>query len=327
MGGSAMAGETGTGAGGTAATARTAVTGAGDVGAPPEARPAAAVLIPHKDDAARLALCLASVEASVAASGLAVEIVVCDNGSAVDLGHLAAAHPDVLFLEEPDGFSGAARNRAWAASRAPILISTDADCIVAEDFVAAAVARIRSGEAEIYGGRVEVFDETPGPRTGAQALETALAFPQERYIREGKFSVTANLVTTRDVFERVGAFAHEAPDDKDWCVRAHKMGFRLAYAPEMLVHHPTRGDFAALRLKARRLPRKEARRKPDGVRERLRRLVFVFRPLKTIPRDIRRILACERLDGREKRAAIATLFAISAETSRAWLRLALGLDA
>jgi len=290
------------------------------------AAPVASVLIPHKDDLDRLKLCLASVEASIRACGRPVEVIVCDNGSEADLSSIIAAFPGVRFVVEPEGHSGAARNKAWEASRAPILISTDSDCIAAEGFVGAAIAAAERGEADSIGGRIALLDETPPPRSGSEALETAIAFQQARYIARGKFTVTANLVTTRAVWDEVGPFPADRPDDKDWCTRAHALGFTLAYDPRIVVSHPTRGTLAALRRKSRRIIMKEMKRKPDGLRERLRRGVFALRIWWIFWRDLRLVLGSREITAAEKRRAVGALCAVSVSRSGYWLRAMAGRE-
>ena len=63
----------------------------------------------------------------------------------------------------------------------------------------------------------------------------------------------ANLLTRRDVFDAVGGFRAGLSEDADWCLRARAIGYRLAYADELRVAHPSRGDMSALLRKWRRL--------------------------------------------------------------------------
>jgi hypothetical protein len=116
-----------------------------------------------------------------------------------------------------------------------------------------ATALVAATKADLVGGRIDVFDETPPPRTGAQAFETVFAFDNRGYVERKGFSVTANLVTRREVFAATGPFVHGLSEDLDWCRRATARGFRLAYDDALRVSHPTRSDWAALARKWRRL--------------------------------------------------------------------------
>lgn len=65
----------------------------------------------------------------------------------------------------------------------------------------------------------------PDPRSGAEAFETVLAFRNQQYVEAMAFSVTANLMTTRRVFDRFGTLRHGGSEDFDWCRRAAAAGF------------------------------------------------------------------------------------------------------
>jgi GT2 family glycosyltransferase len=213
-----------------------------------------AIVIPHYDDVARLRRCL---EALVAQKHDEVEIVVADNGSPVDLGPLQEEFPMVRFIFETVRGAAAARNAGVAATNATWIAFLDSDCVPAPNWIARLMQVATDAPERITGGQIEVFDETPAPRSGAEAFETVFAFDQESYIRNKGFSVTANLVTSRSTFAAVGPFATGLSEDFDWCQRARAAGFRLDYDPMLLVRHPTRSDWPALRRKWRRLTEEE----------------------------------------------------------------------
>lgn len=207
--------------------------------------PDAVIIIPHFNDGTRLQRCLDALVPQL--SDGRAEAVVVDNGSTEDLSALQARHPQVRWLTEPRKGAAAARNAGVAGTTAPRLFFLDADCVPAADWVASALAV--AAEGSVVGGAVRVFDETPPPRNGAQAFETVFAFQNRRYIEREGFSVTANLVTTRAVFEATGPFRPGVSEDVDWCRRAIAHGFRLMYSDRLRVSHPSRSDWAQLRRK------------------------------------------------------------------------------
>ncbi|SHF85941.1 Glycosyltransferase, GT2 family [Loktanella atrilutea] len=211
--------------------------------------PRAAIIIPHFNDVTRLTKCLAALAPQLPAGGV-VEVVVVDNGSRERLDPARDVRPDVRFLTEPRRGAAAARNTGVGATTAPNLFFIDADCVPGPDWLRTALALC--GSDGIIGGRVDLFDETPPPRSGAEAFETVFAFPQKTYITRKNFSVTANLLTTRVVFDDTGPFDGTMVEDSDWCQRAVARGWPIAYHPELAVAHPTRNDWAALRRKWRR---------------------------------------------------------------------------
>lgn len=206
------------------------------------------VIIPHFNDSARLARCLESLARNDRTD---VDVLVVDNGSTEPLADIGARFPFVRIVTEPLSGAANARNRGVAESRAAAIFFLDADCVPAPDWLA--VAKRAVGRADLVGGAIDVFDETPPPRTGAEAFETVFAFNYRDYIERKGFSVTANLLTTRSVFEAVGPFVHGLSEDAEWCFRARAKGFRLVLEEELRVGHPTRRDWPALKRKWRRI--------------------------------------------------------------------------
>ncbi|KEO51624.1 glycosyltransferase family 2 protein [Thioclava pacifica] len=208
----------------------------------------AAVIIPHYNDVERLIRCLDTLTPQLDAR---VELLVVDNNSTVDLASIRAAYPDLRIVTEVKKGAAEARNRGVAETTAPRLFFIDSDCVADPDWIATAFAVADRGD--LVGGHVFVFDETAPPRSGAEAFETVFAFDFRRYIEEKGFSGTGNLVTRRDVYEATGPFIAGLSEDLDWCRRATAKGYRLVYAEELRVGHPSRQDWAALSRKWRRL--------------------------------------------------------------------------
>lgn len=218
-----------------------------------DAPPRAAIVIPHYNDLERLEKCLLALTAQAVPVAMEhpVEIIVADNNSTVDLTGLRAAFPEVRFVIELEKGAAPARNAGVTASTAPWVFFVDSDCVPADEWLETALAL--AGQERMVGGQVTLFDETPPPRSGAEAFETVFAFPQKSYIEQKKFSVTANLLITRAMFDAVGGFDGGVAEDYDWCQRAGKAGFPIIYAPELVVGHPTRRDWDALSRKWRRI--------------------------------------------------------------------------
>ena len=275
--------------------------------APPA--PDLAVIVPHYNDVDRLLRCLDALVPQIDAG---TELVLADNASTDDLAPVRSAHPDLRIVNQPQPGAAAARNAGVDATTAGALAFLDADCRPAPDWIAA-VRRVvaRQGDA-VTGGRIDVFDETPAPRSGAEGFETVFAFDQAGYIADKGFSVTANLVTTRTVFAATGPFVPGVSEDLDWCHRATAAGFALHYDPDLAVAHPTRQDWTALRRKWRRLTDESwgLHATPDGAYAPRARLGWMARAL-AMPGSALvhtpRILRDTRLSGPEKRAAFATL--------------------
>ncbi|MCV6595779.1 MAG: glycosyltransferase [Mangrovicoccus sp.] len=275
-------------------------------------QPRLAVIIPHYNDLARLQKCLTALAPQLGAHPQ-VEAVVADNNSPCDLAPLKAAHPSIRFVTEPRKGAAAARNCGVRETTAPDLAFLDSDCVPGPDWLASAL-RLSGGRAagqggDVIGGRIDTFDETPPPRSGAEAFEAVFAFHQRDYVERKGFSVTANLLTSRAVFEDVGDLIVGLSEDMDWCFRATAKGYGLAYADDLCVAHPTRSDWPALQRKWRRTTDEGFHLHGTSPKARLswamRALVVAASAFAHIPK----ILKAPQLDGwGEKRRGIGTLF-------------------
>ena len=108
---------------------------------------------------------------------------------------------------------------------------------------------------DLVGGRMEVLVDDPERMTPTEAFEAVFAFNNERYIRHKGFTVTANLLCRREVFQAVGGFGVGVSEDVEWCLRAAGKGFRLGYAPDAVIGHPARRTWPDLLAKWRRTNR------------------------------------------------------------------------
>lgn len=209
------------------------------------------VIIPHYDDLTRLDRCLAALSQQTVAAKR-YEIVVADNMSPCGPAIVRAAVAGrARLVIAPDKGAGPARNAAVAAAQGGVLAFTDADCVPEPGWLAAGLAGL--AEHDIVGGRVEVLVEGGGARSGAEAFEAVFAFHNRRYVEREGFSVTANLFCGRHVYDATGPFHVGMSEDRDWCLRARELGFRLGYRPEAVVGHPARADWPSLLVKWRRL--------------------------------------------------------------------------
>lgn len=289
---------------------------------PPASAPVAAVIIPHYNDTLRLHRCLEALMPQMTGHP-EVELVIVDNNSSDDLEPLRQAFPGLRIVTEMTRGAGPARNRGVRETTAPNIFFLDADCVPAEDWLARALSL--AGSADLVGGRVDTFDETPAPRSGAEAYETAYAFQQRFYVEQRGFSVTANLLTTRDVFLDTGDFIDGLPEDMEWCQRATGKGYSLIYADTLRVSHPTRSDWSALKRKWVRLTKERQALFGDSPKARLvwaiRSGAVVVNAVLQVPRALR----YPGLSTGERMAAIATLFRLTGQRVIWMLRQSLGL--
>lgn len=272
--------------------------------------PSAAVIIPHYNDPMRLQRCLQALAASNAAEDLdRVEIVVVDNASPCDLSHLQEAFPNIRFLTEPAKGAAHARNSGVAATTARRLAFIDADCVPSPGWLDHVLNLSLPENNGVVGGKVDTFDETPPPRSGAEAFERVFAFDFRHYIEKMQFTGSGNMVTSRATFETVGPFRPGLSEDVDWSRRAIAAGFTIAYDEALEVSHPTRQDWAALKTKWRRTTQEGFLLRGTGLKARLLWALRAFAVLGSVPVHLPRILRSKKLDstGERLRGALTLL--------------------
>lgn len=215
--------------------------------------PEVSIIIPVYNDAERLATCLAAL-AKQTFSPERFEVIVVDNGSDEPPESLVAEYPFAQLAHEAKPGSYAARNRGLAIAQGPTLAFTDADCVPDPVWLEEGVAALAADAPEgMVGGRVELFAAEDRPNA-VELFDFVFGFHQETNVVEHRYAATANMFTTRAVFDAVGPFNDEmkSSGDLEWGNRVAQAGRTLAYSHAALVRHPARHTLAALTTKARR---------------------------------------------------------------------------
>lgn len=235
-----------------------------------EANPLISVIIPVKNDAARLRVCLAALGRQTLPAER-WEVVVADNGSDQDdPAAVVACFPGVRCVIERKPGASAARNRAIAESRGRVLAFTDADCIPAPDWLERGLGRLEAmGGAGMVAGRISVFPRDRKRPNFLELFDMAWAFDQPMFVARGKFGATANLWADRDGVAAAGGFDESIPyygEDVDLCVRLGRMGRPLVYAADVVVEHPARHQWAPFRARMERQVGAQYGYRPRGIR-------------------------------------------------------------
>lgn len=195
------------------------------------------------------------------------ELVIGDDGS--DDGSTDALarldDPKVRVVPGPPVNAYAARNRAVAESRAPILAFCDADCRPDPEWLEHGLAALES--AEVVAGRIR-FDIPAEPSIWS-LLDAETTKDHLRQVKVGT-AETANLFLRRQLFDLVGPFDADQPGygDFEFVLRCVSRGAKLAFAEDAAVQHPVRtsarsflrnvwsmnSSYAAFESRAGRLP-------------------------------------------------------------------------
>src|ERR1700722_6061001 len=257
------------------------------------------VIMPHLNDYDNLDACLRLLQAQSFPSDR-TEIIVADNGSSRGFDavrRVVGSRGRVIEVAERG--AGPARNAAVRASRGEALAFIDSDCRPDERWLEEGLAEL--SQADFVGGRVDVLVEDPQRMTAAEAFESVFAFRNERYVKDLNFTVTASMFVWRPVFDAVGGFENGVPEDKDWCERAGRQGYRIRFAPKSIVGHPARRTMPELKRKWRRLTLERCEGARRNGRGPTLLLLRESAALLAVARDAFAPLASKRLSGMRNR--------------------------
>ena len=273
--------------------------------------PNVSVIIPVRDGADLLDNCLCALDAQDYPGE--VEVVVVDNDSTEDIASVAARHAGTALLAEPRPGSYAARNRALASARGEILAFTDGDCTPDPSWIRCAVEELsREPVADMVGGRVEITYADGAPRTPSELFEAVHGFPQERYLADQRYAVTANMVTWRRVMDRVGPFdaTLASRGDANWGQRVAAAGGFQRYAALAVVRHPARSTWAESLQKWRRVARGRVANDLRSGRRPRHFAGMAVSQLRDVARLLPRLGTVGGLDGRGQRARYLSAFVV-----------------
>lgn len=220
-------------------------------------RPFASVIIPVFNDALKLRQCLQALAVQTYGQSC-YEVIVVDNGSGDPEQVFAAVdeYPFAIATQELTPGSYAARNRGLALAQGEVIAFTDADCIPNPDWLETGVSILTATpNCGLVAGQIQLFFVNPEGPTMVELYESLRALPQREFVEQHHYGATANVLTTRQVIDRVGEFdsRFKSSGDAEWGQRVHACGYQLVYAEAVVVRHPTRSSWREFYGRTRRL--------------------------------------------------------------------------
>ncbi|MCG7601031.1 glycosyltransferase [Halomonas sp. McH1-25] len=208
------------------------------------------VIIPTFRDWDKLAVCLNALSVQDFPKD-EYEIIVVNNDA--DTTPPEPIRDYAKFIEEPAPGSYAARNAGIKIAKGKVLAFTDSDCIPDKEWIKNSVMALRRFSVDRIAGHVELFYGSKR-KSVAEVYEKAFAFNQRKNASEG-FSVTANLIAYRRIFDDVGFFNDDlmSGGDVEWNKRATQRGYSIGYCSDCVVKHPARSSLLEIKKKSERV--------------------------------------------------------------------------
>ena len=182
-----------------------------------------------KDAGAFVGEFLDSVEAQTRAPD---EVVIVDGGSTDGTVEILRSHPSVTLLEEPGANIARGRNLAVAKAGHDIIAVSDADCVLAEDWLERILEPLEGG-ADVAMGMYE-----PLTTSFFEACAAAIGIKDREEIRPETYMPSARSVAFfRQVFEEAGGYPEWLDIGEDMFLnrRWRDQGVRMRLADRAVV--------------------------------------------------------------------------------------------
>ena len=142
-------------------------------------------------------------------------------------------------------------------ARGDVIAFTDADCIPSSEWLDQGVKALMSEpNIGLVAGRIDLFPADPQHPNPYELYESiVMGFPQQQFIEQGRFGVTANLFTFKSVLDAVGYFDEtlKSGGDRQWGERVFASGYKQIYSDLAMIRHPARNSWESIRKRSIRI--------------------------------------------------------------------------
>jgi glycosyltransferase involved in cell wall biosynthesis len=215
--------------------------GTGRLNQPHTPSPFFSIIVPTYNRPEQLASCLQALTHLTYPSDR-FELVVVDDGSTSPppaIVDVLRNRLDLKFVTQAHAGPGAARNTGAMSAHGQFLAFIGDDCTPAPDWLKILAARFAQTPDSGIGGTV--LNALPDS-SYSTATHLLLDYMYSHYNldpEQGCFFTPNNLALPADHFRSLGGFdaSFVTGEDRDFCDRWLGCGYRMIYAPEVIVHH------------------------------------------------------------------------------------------
>jgi GT2 family glycosyltransferase len=201
------------------------------------------IIIPTRNRHRQLTACLDAI-ARLQYPRSRFEVVIVNDGGDASIESVILPFEDrldVVLLHQPGAGPATARNAGAKKAKGRFIAFTDDDCMPAPDWLRRLADRFDSDSSSAFGGRTINFLTDNAYSTASQLLVSYLYDYYNADPDAARFLATNNIALPADVFHALDGFdpifPRAAAEDRDFCDRLRLAGYRLRYAPEIIVYH------------------------------------------------------------------------------------------
>jgi glycosyltransferase involved in cell wall biosynthesis len=175
------------------------------------------------------------------------EVIVVDDGSESPAEAVISSlcnRLDITLITQAHSGPAIARNKGATHAKGQLLAFTDDDCIPTPNWLKALAVRFGETPDHVIGGRtLNVLLDNLYSTASHFLIEYLYSYYNAKS-DQARFFTSNNLALTADRFHRIGGFntffPHAAAEDREFCDRWLRHGFRMAFAPEAMIYHAHR---------------------------------------------------------------------------------------
>jgi len=208
--------------------------------------PSISIIVPVKNGAETIKELLESLMQLDYEKGK-LEVMVVDGNSTDNTRKIVSKFPVKLVEEERPGLN-AARNTGIKHSKGEIIVFTDCDCVVPNDWIKRIAENFRDSQVGCVGGNILGYYGNFLSRYCDESMMPVMRIFKKREVLDTvkpplQYPAGCNMATKREVLEKVGVFNEKIKygfDEDELVERICKKGYKMVLDPRVFVKHKHR---------------------------------------------------------------------------------------
>jgi len=206
-----------------------------------EKRPFFSIIIPTYNRPRQLYECLKSIE-RLEFPKKRFEVIVVDDGSKTPLRKLIRSfenHFSAKLIQQSNAGPAAARNAGASIAMGDLVVFTDDDCLALPNWLSKLENRFNQNPKNVIGGRtINALENNSFAATSQLIIDAAYQYHNADFAN-ARFFASNNMAVPATLFRSIGGFDARfwTSEDREFCDRWLWRGYRMTYAPEIVVYH------------------------------------------------------------------------------------------